>query len=143
MKRLGVNTSLQYKFKLFIFLGIFLWLVTIPFVYLEIKNINHHIVNLELSGDIYDTVLEMRRYEKNFLLYGNLDDLRSTIFYSEKAKKLLFVRAGEFGASGYDSDFVQLEQGLKDYGNVIDILKKLPTSNSPDENSQIKIRPVS
>jgi len=142
MKWIGANTHLQYKFNLFIYLGIFLWMVTIPFVYFEINNMNHHIVNLELSGDIYDTILEMRRYGKNFLLYGNGNDFSSTVFYFEQAKKLLAIRAVEFKAPGYDSDFVQMDKGLKDYGNVIAILEKLPTSNSPDENSQIRIRPV-
>jgi len=141
MKRPRGKIYLQYKFNLFIYLGVFLWLVTIPFVYFEIHNMNRYIVNLERSGDIYDTVLEMRRYEKNFLLYGNRSDLGSTISYFEQAKRLLSLRAVDFEA-GYDADFVQMHKGLEDYGRVIGILKQLPASNSPDENSQIRIRPV-
>jgi len=125
MKWFGRNINLQFKFNSFIYLGIFLWLVTIPFVYFEINNMNHHILNLELSGDIYDTILEMRRYEKNFLLYGNGSDLSSTIFYFNQAKKLLSIRSCESEASQLDSDFIQLDKGLKDYSGVIDILTQL------------------
>jgi len=142
MKWLGGNTNLQYKFTLFIYLGIFLWLITIPFVYFEINNMNHHIVSLELSGDIYDTILEMRRYEKNFLLYGNGSDLSSTVFYFEQAKRLLSIRAGDFGVPNLDSDFIRLDKGLKGYGDVIVILNGISATNSLDENRQTKIRSV-
>lgn len=140
MKQPGKKTNLQHQFNLFIYLGIFLWVVTIPFVYLEIKNMNHHIVNLELSGDIYDAILEMRRYEKNFLLYSNAADLDATVFYFGQARRLLEIRANEAGGRRLDSNFKRLEKGLKSYGEVIGFLQKLSPAVSATEGKRTNIR---
>jgi len=142
MKWFRGHIHLQDKFSLFIYLGIFLWLVTIPVVYVEINTMNHHILSLEQSEDIYNTILEMRRYEKNFLLYRNRDDLDSSIHYLNLAKDLYSRSAADSEESRLDSDLRQLGTALKEYGEAIQIITQLSSSRSPDDQWQKQTRSI-
>jgi signal transduction histidine kinase len=69
-----IREKLFYGFGLYVFLSAVLGL----FAYSELRTIGRGLALVEVADDITNNVLEVRRYEKNFLLYrdaGNLQEL--------------------------------------------------------------------
>lgn len=140
MKWLSRNLSLHTKFNIFIYLGIFILFLNFPLIYLDITSMNDGILNLELTEDLYNTILEMRRYEKNFFLYHNRDDLESMLYYFKQTKKLSSKRSNQLEESHFDPNFVRLIERLADYGGFFHISHESWTPNAPDEYQQNQIR---
>jgi two-component system, NtrC family, sensor kinase len=133
--------NLQYRLNFFIYLGIFILLLNFPVLYLGVTNVNDGIRHLELTEDLYNTILEMRRYEKNFLLYHNKESLESTKYYLGQARNSFSKKLTYLGKSFSQIEFIQLEKGLKKYA-ALDMLNVPLSSNSPDKATQEKIRSV-
>jgi two-component system, NtrC family, sensor kinase len=55
--------------------------------YLRAIELKQHVV--QIADDVREIVLEIRRYEKNFLLYGQEEDFRENQRYTQKALELL------------------------------------------------------
>ena len=69
-------------------LGLFVWVIYFFIVYTEIRYVNQTTLSLERVEDLYNTILEIRRYEKNFLLYQGRDNLAETISYFDRARQI-------------------------------------------------------
>ncbi len=133
--------NLQYKLNFFIYLGIFILLLNFPVLYLGVTNVNDGIRHLELTEDLYNTILEMRRYEKNFLLYHNAESLESTKYYLDLARKSFAKKLTYFGKFCPQVECVRLEQGLREY-SALDMLNVPQSRNRPGKAAQEKIRSV-
>ncbi len=116
MLALWPNITLQFKFKLFIYLGIAIFLLNIPVTYFEITKLNQHLQNLELAEDLYNTILEVRRYEKNFLLYHDHNSVTSNRLYFQSAQTLFSEISNQFKKSLFGTEVVRLERTLIQYG---------------------------
>lgn len=138
---LKTNMKLQYKLNLFIYLGIFILFLNFPVLYFEITRMNQRIRNLELTEDLYNTILEMRRYEKNFMLYQTKQSVESNKYYLDQAQKLFSRKLIYFENSCPQSERIQLEKGLKEYA-AFDMLNRMPPNKIPNEDTQKKIRIV-
>jgi two-component system, NtrC family, sensor kinase len=55
--------------------------------YLRAIELKQHVV--QIADDLREIVLEIRRYEKNYLLYGKAEDLRENQAYTQKALEVL------------------------------------------------------
>ncbi len=133
--------NLQYKLNLFIYLGILILLLNFPVLYLGVTNVNQGIRHLELTEDLYNTILEMRRYEKNFLLYHNKESLESTKYYLGLARNSFSKKLSYSGKSCARMECIQLEKGLEEYA-TLDMLKVAQANNSPGNAEQEEIRSV-
>ncbi len=141
MKWSQSNLKLQGKLNLFIYLGTFILLLNFPVVYLEIDKMNQEILDLELTEDLYNTIFEMRRYEKNFLLYHDRDSLQSTRYHFDQAKKLFSKKLTHFEKPWSRSECIRLDKGLKEYG-ALKILNEMSPDRIPAEDTQREIRSV-
>jgi two-component system, NtrC family, sensor kinase len=142
MVRLKRRMNLQYKLNFFIYLGIFILFLNFPVLYLGVTNVNEGVRHLELTEDLYNTILEMRRYEKNFLLYHNEEGLESTRYYLDLATKSFSTKLIFLGKSSARIECVQLEKGLKEYAALINMLNAAQSSDTPGKATQEKIRSV-
>lgn len=136
------NLGLRGKFWALVLISFLIWLSNFLIVYFEIHGINQATLDLEKCEDLYNTVLEIRRYEKNFLLYHDRADLDETLNQFNHAWQMLVKLSANAGI-GKDSNYQEkLESDLQDYGNVLDVLVKAPLPKSSDEALQEKIRTV-
>ncbi len=87
------NFMLHSKFRLFIYLAIAIFFLNILVVYLEINSLDQHLSSLELAEDLNNTVLEIRRYEKNFMLYHDRDSVAAHRSYVKKLRPLFLSLA--------------------------------------------------
>jgi two-component system NtrC family sensor kinase len=141
MTLLNRHLSLRYKLNLFIYLGICILLLNFPVLYLGVTNVNHGIRHLELTEDLYNTILEMRRYEKNFFLYHDKESLESTKYYLNLARNSFSKKLTYFKKASPQSEFTQFYKGLKEY-SALDILNKTGAQYNPDKGTQSDIRAV-
>jgi len=141
MLALWPNITLQFKFKLFIYLGIAIFLLNIPVTYFEITKLNRHLQNLELAEDLYNTILEVRRYEKNFLLYHDHNSVTSNRLYFHSAQTLFSEISNQFNRSLFGTEVVRLERSLIQYGKFNKFYKNssLPAA---DESIAAELRTV-
>jgi two-component system, NtrC family, sensor kinase len=138
------NLGLRGKFWTLVLISFLIWLSNFSIIYFEIHGINQATLDLEKWEELYNTVLEIRRYEKNFLLYRERADLAETLNQFSHARQMLVKLSADAGAGiGKNSNYREkLESALQDYGSVLNILGKAPLQNPPEEALQEKIRTV-
>jgi len=136
------NLGLRGKFWALVLISFLIWLSNFSIIYFEIHGINQATLNLEKWEELYNTVLEIRRYEKNFLLYHERAELEETLNQFNHARQMLVKLSADGGKdAGKNSKYQDmLESALQDYGSVLDILGKAPPQKPPQEAVQEKIR---
>ena len=86
----------------------------------------------EQFEDLLNNILEVRRYEKNFLFYHDLDSLRENIAYlanvSELTRELAPDITRVFGRKAFD----QFDQNLKNYQETMESFLDQGEGKSPD-----------
>ncbi|MBW1735471.1 MAG: HAMP domain-containing protein, partial [Deltaproteobacteria bacterium] len=141
MKLTRMRVTFLGKLNIFIGLGIGVIILNFPIVYYEINSMNQRILSLELTEDLYNTILEMRRYEKNLLLYNDSESLTAMLFYLNKAKKVLAGKLNKFQQAWSEPEYIRLKNGLEKYTNL-DIFKSPFADRIHDEKIQAQIREV-
>jgi len=142
MKRIWSHLNLQGKFRLLAISGLVIWLFNFFIVYFEINHINQATMGLERFEDLYNSILEIRRYEKNFLLYKSRDNLNETINYFNHARELY---AGiQSGPETIRSEAILFNLGaaFQDYSTVLENELESGTNIVPTEAAQEKMRSV-
>jgi two-component system NtrC family sensor kinase len=136
------HLRLRGKFRTLALIGLLIWLSNFLIIYLEIQGINHATLNLEKCEDLYNTVLEIRRYEKNFLLYHDRPDLEETLAQLADARKMLEKLSASAAIGKYSNNPHNLEAALKDYNRVFSELSRSAGRTAPDEAIQERTRSV-
>jgi len=72
---------MKIRDKLFLGFGLYIFLAVVfgLFAYKDLRTISTHLLHVETSDDITNTLLEVRRYEKNYILFkdqASLDEIR-------------------------------------------------------------------
>jgi two-component system NtrC family sensor kinase len=142
MKRMWFKLGLRSKFWALALIGFVIWLSNFSIIYFEIRGINQATLDLEKCEDLYNTVLEIRRYEKNFLLYHERVDLDETLDQFNHARQMLVGLSTDAGIGRNSNYRGNLASALRDYGDVLSILGKAPLTKAPNEALQEKIRDV-
>jgi two-component system NtrC family sensor kinase len=120
--------TLQGRFNLFIFLGIFIFILSISLVYLEITTFNHHLLDLEMIERLYENVLEIRRYEKNFLLYHDSDSVDSIRSYVQQARTLISKAPAEMRDAVAAAQVERIGAGLEVYSSLAELSRLHPAT---------------
>jgi two-component system, NtrC family, sensor kinase len=130
--------DLQGKFKLFALFGILIWLLTFSIVYYEIYRTNQTVKNLEHIEDLYNTILETRRYEKNYLLHQRRDSLKETLNYFDQARETLAIIASNPDGTEERNTLHELEKYFKEYKSVLDAM--IAQGEVPARETEDRIR---
>jgi len=130
--------DLQGKFKIFAIFGVLIWLLSFLIFYLEIYQTNRSINNLEHIEDLYNTILEARRYEKNYLLYKSRDSLKDTLDYFDQARESLAIIGANLKGAREKSASLELEEYFRDYRSVLDVLAR--QGEVPNQETENRIR---
>ncbi len=75
------------------------------FTYVNLGVIEEKVVFSNVISDFFDTILEMRRFEKNYFLYRKEDDYRENLRFVNRAKELV---AGN-------------KEGLKEFVSIVSV----------------------
>jgi two-component system, NtrC family, sensor kinase len=142
MKWLWRNSNLQEKFKFMAGMGLVIWLFNFSIVYFQIDHINQATTSLERFEDLYNSILEIRRYEKNFLLYKSRDNLDETISFFHLARELFAGISTDSETIRNETILHQLSEAFQDYSSVLKMQQLAEVGIAPTEETQEKIRSI-
>ncbi len=87
---------------------------------------------IEILDDLQNTILEIRRYEKNFFLYKSPSSLEQTSYYVEQSLDLIDTIFPKVKSLKYGKELQKIKESLIKYRNLVDQAKKGVTYNDPD-----------
>ncbi len=140
MKRFWSNFDLQGKSRILAVLGMVIWLFNFFIIYFEIDHINNATISLERVEDLYNTILEMRRYEKNFLLYQGQENRDQTLSFYKHAKEIYSEMATSPESYGEKAIMKGLNTTFSEYSVVLEKLLDTGMTAVPSEAEQEEIR---
>ncbi len=108
---------MKIREKLFVGFGLYLFFaVTFGILaYKDLSTISIHLGHLEISDDITNTLLEVRRYEKNYLLYGDPSSLEDIGKYLALLKDGIRNIRPEASRNIGEEHVARMLQSLADY----------------------------
>lgn len=135
---------MKIRDKLLLAFGLYILLVVISgaLTYNELRAISKGLKLVEAADDITNTVLEIRRYEKNFLLYKDEDSLKELKEYLGRLKsstdniKLEII--SEIGENNYN----MMKKEIIEYEKLVDNIKDNIKSKDYVEKMRLKARNI-
>ena len=135
--RLTMKISIRKKIiivlSLFLLVGGSMWFLNYYKHYL----LNQKLQILEKKDDLFNTILEARRYEKNYFLYMGTENLEDSLAYVHQAEQKLVNIIERYGRYTVDRNLENKLDNLRQYEKALsDLLviqqkKGLPETN-PD-----------
>ncbi|MFP5258614.1 MAG: ATP-binding protein [Acidobacteriota bacterium] len=86
---------------------------------------------MEMADDLSNSILEVRRYEKNYLLYGHAEDFNESLRYIDQARTMLAAMAEDVRDSRARRAIAGLSTALDTYQARVLGLGSEGTSDSP------------
>jgi two-component system NtrC family sensor kinase len=133
--RINIRVSLRKKIiialSLFLITGASLWLLNFYKHYV----LNQKLQILEKKEDLFNTILEARRYEKNYFLYTDTKNLEDSISYVRRAEQKLVKIIENFSRYTLDRNLEGRLDNLRQYEKALAALLVLhQQKGSPSTN---------
>ena len=116
--------SLRLKIKLGYYTIVAIIIGLSLFTLLELKVVERKIMFGEAISEYFDTILEIRRFEKNYFLYEQKSDFDENIRYVTKAQDLL-MNTADFSAIASSNQISSMKAGLEMYQDLMKQYEKL------------------
>lgn len=115
---------MKIRDKLFLGFGLYILLAAILgfFSYKELRSISTRLVLVETADDITNTILEVRRYEKNFLLFKDRDSLDELHVYLDKLKAAIDAIRMEIIHEIGGNNAAMMKTAIAEYEHLISII---------------------
>jgi signal transduction histidine kinase len=113
---------------------------TIGLTYGVSSHIEEKVLRLELIDDLFGSILEMRRFEKNYFLYGEQSDYKEALVYNAKSASILLESREELRRIIIDAQLIQIVQTLHDYENYFQQLAGLYQSGQRQSKKAANLR---
>lgn len=131
--------SIRRKIILGYILSITVIIAGAIFSYSNIRMIENKIMVSNIVSELFETVLEIRRFEKNLFLYNEENDYLEILRFVDKAKVLITSNRERFHGFVSLSSISDLEKSLKEYrGLVVDNKAVLQTDKNLEQSVRKK-----
>jgi two-component system NtrC family sensor kinase len=107
--------SLRQKVMLGYLIGGVFILALALFNWNNFRTLERMVISGDKISDFFDTALEIRRFEKNFFLYGKAEDYKTLVSYVDRADSLLKKDPAVFKYFAGEDETAALERNLKNY----------------------------
>jgi signal transduction histidine kinase len=104
------------------------------FTFLESRYIEKKIVFGEAISELFDTTLEIRRFEKNFFLYEQHSDLDENIQYVSRAQDIIESNITGFTAIASSEQIAEVRESLRKYKLLMDQYAKISRKDMVRKN---------
>jgi signal transduction histidine kinase len=102
------------------------------FTFIDLKYLERKVVFGEAISEFFDTALEIRRFEKNYFLYGKKSDYAENKTYTAKARRLLEDNLKGFQTIADAGQISALRNDLLLYGTLMEKFVSLSHGKSGD-----------
>ncbi len=118
--------SIRYKI-IIAFAAVFLFMAaSLLGSYYFMRQLEQKIVYLEDVSKLEESVLEIRRFEKNFLLYGDYESLKTAMYHLSRVQEILEKNVKKIEELSSNKQLVELKRDIEEYENVVSRCLKLP-----------------
>lgn len=108
--------------------------------FMEMRQIELKILAGERISEFFDTTLEIRRYEKSYLLYGGQGYFDEARTHTERARQLLDQYQKDFAQLAPAEGIDRLRRNLDDYRRLMDEFRQLPPGSPRARELAEKVR---
>ena len=118
------RSTMKIRDKLFFGFGLYIFLAVILgfFAYKELRTIGTRLILVETADDITNTILEVRRYEKNFLLFKDRDSHGELQKFLGILKNSIDAIQSEIVIEIGDQNYTMMKSAIVDYEGLISII---------------------
>lgn len=117
--KVSIRRKIILSFTVFILVGGVMWYLN----YYRYHLLNQKLQIIERKEILLNTILEARRYEKNYFLYLDQRNLNDAVSYIVRAEKVLLGIINEFGRYTLAKDLRENLQDLRRYKHSLSILR--------------------
>jgi two-component system NtrC family sensor kinase len=113
--KISIRKKIIVVLSLFLLVGGSMWLLNYSKHYL----LNQKLQILEKKDDLFNTILEARRYEKNYFLYMGAKNLEDSIAYVRQAEQKLVNIIQRYGRYTVDRNLENKLDNLRQYEKAL------------------------
>jgi two-component system NtrC family sensor kinase len=111
------------------------------FYYWNVFSIERRLTIVESFEDLFNDILEIRRYEKNFIFYKDRDSLNETISYIDRTEQITAQLTGEIGNVAGKEKFEEFVNNLESYrGMMEEHLTRIEGATGQIEGEEIRAK---
>ena len=104
------------------------------FTFLELRYIEKKIMFGEAISELFDTALEIRRFEKNYFLYEQHSDYDENIQYVSRAQDIVESNITGFASIASSEQIADIRDSLKKYKDLMDQYAKISKQDAEQKN---------
>ena len=119
------SLGIRKKITLGFYVLLFLMIGTAFLTYGIVNEVQKKVEFVEVIDDFLNTTLEVRRFEKNYFLYGEEEDFKENMVFWSKLERLLFNNIKLLSTSILRDSFNDLWANLHQYKNSMNRLREL------------------
>jgi len=123
--KISIREKIIITFSLFLVIGVAVWLLN----YYKQHILYQKLQILEKKDDLFNTILEARRYEKNYFLYMGAKNLEDSLSYVNQADKKLVNIIENYGRYTLDRNLENKLDKLRQYEKALSALLVLHQKN--------------
>jgi len=117
--------SLRKKVALGYLIGFLLMVVVAGINWRNLMYVEKMVLAGERVSDLFDATLEVRRFEKNFFLYGKDEDFKELLFYIDKVESILSGNSHEIGLFATKGQIDEIKGNIAAYKNSLKAIRRL------------------
>jgi len=125
-------SGIRKRITLGFYLLLFFMIGTALLTYGIVSKVEKKVVFVEIINDFFNTTLEVRRFEKNYLLYNEERDFEENMDFWDDLEHLLYQNIRILSASLVHISYNELWQKLHDYKDNMQLLHQF---NNRDTNN--------
>jgi|GEM_PF-5891500 methyl-accepting chemotaxis protein len=111
--------SIRSKVNYAYYFGIILVIIVAFLNYFNLTRLNRKVEFGFVISELFDTALEIRRYEKNYFLYGHKEDYLENLRFIERAEEIINRNREAIEKLVIKSQIYALDADIKDYKSLI------------------------
>jgi two-component system, NtrC family, sensor kinase len=135
--------SIRQKVRLGYFAVVVMILGLSAFTFFELDFLEKKVMSGEAISEFFDTTLEIRRFEKNYVLYEQRSDYDENLQYVNRAGELFDANIAGFAAVSTPEQIIGLRDSIQRYRSLMEQYEKLirrQKRRSTESDSALKIR---
>ena len=96
----------------------------------NLRKVENMVLSGQIISDLFDTSLEIRRFEKNFFLYNKDEDYQELSTYLNKAESLLDNNRRQFTLFASELIISELNANISEYRKVLEAVSTISSGQS-------------
>jgi len=125
------RTSIRQKIIVGYYAAVAVMIGMAVFTFMTLMFLEKKIVFSTVITELFDTTLEIRRFEKNFILYGQTEDYQENLRYVAKAKEIFEANIEEYENLAVTRQLYTMRDGLNTYRSLMEQFASLDKKPTP------------